>query len=79
MNLIPYNSVEGLPWKRPEESRCQRFADALSRSGVTCTLRLEKGHDIDAACGQLRLRTERESSARPTDPVSGIDPAGSEA
>lgn len=79
VNLIPYNSVEGLPWKRPEESRCQRFADALSRSGVTCTLRLEKGHDIDAACGQLRLRTERESSARPTDPVSGIDPAGSEA
>lgn len=61
VNLIPYNTVEGLPWKRPEESRCELFAESLSRSGVTCTLRLEKGHDIDAACGQLRLRTERES------------------
>lgn len=70
VNLIPYNAVEGLPWKRPEESRCQRFADALTRTGVTCTLRLEKGHDIDAACGQLRLKTERtsgaESAAGPT-------------
>jgi len=65
VNLIPYNAVEGLPWKRPEESRCQRFADALSRTGVTCTLRLEKGHDIDAACGQLRLKTERPSAAEP--------------
>ncbi len=75
VNLIPYNSVEGLPWKRPNESRCQGFADALSRSGIACTLRLEKGHDIDAACGQLRLKTERESAIRPSDPVSGIDPA----
>jgi 23S rRNA (adenine2503-C2)-methyltransferase len=75
VNLIPYNSVEGLPWKRPDESRCQRFADALSQSGIPCTLRLEKGHDIDAACGQLRLKTERESSTRPADSVSSIDPA----
>lgn len=65
VNLIPYNAVEGLPWKRPEESRCKRFADALSHTGVTCTLRLEKGHDIDAACGQLRLKTERPSATEP--------------
>lgn len=65
VNLIPYNTVEGLPWTRPDESRCQRFADALSRTGVTCTLRLEKGHDIDAACGQLRLKTERATAAAP--------------
>ena len=69
VNLIPYNSVEGLPWRRPDQSRCQDFADALSRSGITCTLRLEKGHDIDAACGQLRLKTERQSSTRPADPA----------
>ena len=37
---------------------------ALSHSeGVTATLRREKGHDIDAACGQLRLKTERELEA----------------
>jgi 23S rRNA (adenine2503-C2)-methyltransferase len=60
VNLIPYNTVEGLPWKRPPEDRCVAFADALRKSEVITTLRLEKGHDIDAACGQLRLRTERE-------------------
>jgi len=60
VNLIPYNTVEGLPWARPEEGRCEAFLAALERQGVTATLRREKGGDIDAACGQLRLKTERE-------------------
>lgn len=60
VNLIPYNKVEGLPWERPEESAQDRFAAALTARDVTATLRREKGHDIDAACGQLRLKTERE-------------------
>lgn len=63
VNLIPYNKVEGLPWERPEEEAQERFAGALSDRGVTATLRREKGHDIDAACGQLRLKTERELAA----------------
>jgi 23S rRNA (adenine2503-C2)-methyltransferase len=60
VNLIPYNTVEGLPWKRPDERRCMAFAEALQKEGIIATLRLEKGHDIDAACGQLRLKTEKE-------------------
>jgi 23S rRNA (adenine2503-C2)-methyltransferase len=63
VNLIPYNAVEGLPWHRPDESTCEAFAAALDRQGVTATLRCEKGHDIDAACGQLRLKTDREFSS----------------
>lgn len=63
VNLIPYNTVEGLPWARPEEAVCEVFLAALTRLGVTATLRREKGGDIDAACGQLRLRTERELNA----------------
>ena len=59
VNLIPYNTVEGLPWSRPEEEVCEAFASALENEGVTATLRREKGHDIDAACGQLRLKTEK--------------------
>jgi 23S rRNA (adenine2503-C2)-methyltransferase len=58
--LIPYNKVEGLPWERPDEEAQERFQEVLSERGVTATLRREKGHDIDAACGQLRLKTERE-------------------
>ena len=60
VNLIPYNRVEGLPWERPDEAVQEAFLSALEGRGVTATLRREKGGDIDAACGQLRLKTERE-------------------
>lgn len=63
VNLIPYNTVEGLPWKRPANNVMRRFQAALRARGVTATIRLEKGHDIDAACGQLRLRELRAVSA----------------
>ena len=56
INLIPYNSVEGLPWKRPSESVQEEFLSILRERGVAATIRREKGHDIDAACGQLRRR-----------------------
>jgi len=59
VNLIPYNRVEDLPWERPTEEVCEAFLAALEKLKVTATLRREKGHDIDAACGQLRLKTER--------------------
>jgi 23S rRNA (adenine2503-C2)-methyltransferase len=62
VNLIPYNPVEGLPWQRPSEEVCEGFLAALEKLKVTATLRREKGMDIDAACGQLRLKTERELS-----------------
>ena len=58
VNLIPYNTVDGLEWKRPSDTRCRAFRDVLKNAGVSATLRLEKGHDIDAACGQLRLKQE---------------------
>ncbi len=64
VNLIPYNKVEGLPWERPNEEGCEAFHAALEKQKVTATLRREKGTDIDAACGQLRLKTERELSAQ---------------
>lgn len=67
VNLIPYNTVEGLPWERPSDHVCERFLEALEKQKVTATLRREKGHDIDAACGQLRLRTERELEGAQTD------------
>jgi 23S rRNA (adenine2503-C2)-methyltransferase len=60
VNLIPYNTVEGLPWVRPSEERQDAFLAVLTRAGVTATLRREKGHDISAACGQLRLKQETE-------------------
>ncbi len=58
VNLIPYNTVEGLPWVRPTEERCKAFAKVLLAYKIPVTMRYEKGHDINAACGQLRLRKE---------------------
>ncbi|HXT09934.1 MAG TPA: 23S rRNA (adenine(2503)-C(2))-methyltransferase RlmN [Candidatus Angelobacter sp.] len=63
VNLIPYNKVEDLSWERPSEEAQEAFLAALEKQKVTATLRREKGHDIDAACGQLRLKTERELAA----------------
>jgi 23S rRNA (adenine2503-C2)-methyltransferase len=58
VNLIPYNEVRGLPWQRPADVAQESFLRAVERQRVAVTLRREKGRDIDAACGQLRLRTE---------------------
>ncbi len=63
VNLIPYNTVEGLDWSRPTDDRCRKFSESLKEAGTIATLRLEKGGDIDAACGQLRLKTEKALAA----------------
>ena len=59
VNLIPYNRVEDLTWERPSEAVQEAFLAALEEHRVVATLRREKGHDIAAACGQLRLQRER--------------------
>ena len=64
VNLIPYNKVEDLKWERPSEEIQEAFHSALQARDVVATLRREKGHDIDAACGQLRLKTEREFAGK---------------
>ena len=57
VNCIPYNIVEGLDWKRPSERRQDDFMAVLENARVPATIRREKGHDIAAACGQLRRQT----------------------
>jgi 23S rRNA (adenine2503-C2)-methyltransferase len=64
VNLIPYNTVEGLPWSRPSRNRQEEFLSILRAHKIAATLRREKGHDIDAACGQLRLQTRRNERQR---------------
>src|SRR6059058_2899998 len=59
VNLIPYNKVEGLDWAQPSPDRQKKFLAVLRAADVRATLRREKGDDIAAACGQLRLQTQR--------------------
>ena len=56
VNLIPYNRVAGLAWRRPADRVIAEFAAILKNARVIATVRCEKGHAIDAACGQLRLK-----------------------
>jgi 23S rRNA (adenine2503-C2)-methyltransferase len=55
-NLIPFNEVPEVPFRRPSNEAIDLFASTLRRGGVKTTVRKRKGHDIAAACGQLRLR-----------------------
>lgn len=53
VNLIIYNPVLGDKYKKPEKINIQKFKYLLEQSGKKVTIRLERGADIDAACGQL--------------------------
>ncbi|QJW98903.1 23S rRNA (adenine(2503)-C(2))-methyltransferase RlmN [Frigoriglobus tundricola] len=60
VNLIPWNDVDGLPYRRPQDADLQGLIDTLRRSAVSVKVRKRKGSEIDAACGQLRRKVERE-------------------
>lgn len=54
VNLIPYNSVDDTIYKKSTNNDIMRFKYILEHSGKKVTVRLERGADIDAACGQLK-------------------------
>ncbi|MDQ7092376.1 23S rRNA (adenine(2503)-C(2))-methyltransferase RlmN [Desulfosporosinus sp. PR] len=60
VNLIPYNPVdEHQQYRRSEHDSLLAFYDTLKKQGISCSIRLEHGADIEAACGQLRSRYNR--------------------
>ena len=59
INLIVYNPVMGDKYKRPKKDDIHKFKFLLEAAGKKVTIRLERGLDIDAACGQLRAKNER--------------------
>ena len=56
LNMIPYNSVDGLDFQRPSWERAAEIARHLHRRGVLTKLRQSAGQDVDGGCGQLRAR-----------------------
>ncbi len=58
VNLIRYNEVSGLPYKRPEADDVMNFQAILRNNGVNAHVRKSRGRDIDAACGQLRRKEQ---------------------
>jgi 23S rRNA (adenine2503-C2)-methyltransferase len=59
VNLIPYNPIEKINFKRPKQGQITRFRDILNEGGINTTWRYTKGDDIAAACGQLALPISR--------------------
>lgn len=57
LNMIPYNSVPGLPFRRPAWEKAVALARELHAKGVLTKLRNSAGQDVDAGCGQLRARS----------------------
>jgi 23S rRNA (adenine2503-C2)-methyltransferase len=58
VNLIRYNEVAGLPFGRPQSQDVVRFQEILRDGAINAHVRKSRGRDIDAACGQLRRKTE---------------------
>ena len=65
MNLIPYNTVPDLPYRRPSWERAAQMARWLHQHGVLTKLRRSAGQDVDGGCGQLRARSLAASRAVP--------------
>ena len=63
VNLIPYNPVVGLAFKRPDPDAVRRFTTILRRGNISVTVRKTKGRAIDAACGQLRRRLDQDNES----------------
>ena len=65
MNLIPYNTVEDLPFKRPSWERAAEMARTLHRRGILTKLRNSAGQDVEGGCGQLRARQLKVADHQP--------------
>jgi 23S rRNA (adenine2503-C2)-methyltransferase len=55
VNLIPYNSGPQLPFRAPAFERVVAFQEILTDRGIPTFIRISRGQDISAACGQLSL------------------------
>lgn len=62
VNLIPINEVAESPFKPSVADRIEKFVEILGKSGITATVRRKLGSDIDASCGQLRLKHKQNFS-----------------
>ncbi|HMN93052.1 MAG TPA: RNA methyltransferase [Hydrogenophaga sp.] len=73
LNMIPFNTVEGMPYVRPSWEKAADIARRLHRRGILTKLRQSAGQDVDGGCGQLRARAEK--PVRPARRVIPVAPA----
>jgi 23S rRNA (adenine2503-C2)-methyltransferase len=61
MNFIPFNAVEGLPYRRPSAERTAEMMQTLNRQDIYSRVRDSAGQEVEGACGQLRARAAKEN------------------
>lgn len=59
VNLIPWNPVDESDYRRPTKTAIEAFSAALTKAGVTTSVRVTRGLDAAAACGQLRNQFQK--------------------
>jgi 23S rRNA (adenine2503-C2)-methyltransferase len=69
VNLIPLNPIPGTSLRATPREQVRSFAAILNAAGVPCTTRIERGQDIAAACGQLKIAHEPNSHQRSLNPA----------
>jgi 23S rRNA (adenine2503-C2)-methyltransferase len=70
MNLIPFNPIDGSPFRRTPDTRAQEISLRLYRHGILTKLRQSAGQDISGACGQLRSRLQIKSKPENSEPCN---------
>ncbi|HOO92381.1 MAG TPA: 23S rRNA (adenine(2503)-C2)-methyltransferase, partial [Opitutales bacterium] len=63
VNAIPLNPTEGFDGKSTTQTRAEAFRQILENAGIPCTIRIRRGIDIQAGCGQLATQAEKEQSS----------------
>ncbi|MGQ0552550.1 MAG: 23S rRNA (adenine(2503)-C(2))-methyltransferase RlmN [Planctomycetota bacterium] len=58
VNLIPWNPVDGMDYRAPDQAQLEALARTLKQAGIACTIRRPRGRDVGVACGQLRRRAQ---------------------
>jgi 23S rRNA (adenine2503-C2)-methyltransferase len=70
VNLIPFNPVDGTPYRAPSAAEVRRFSAQVREQGLNVTVRDTRGREADAACGQLRARRLREGQPEEAVPTT---------
>ena len=65
MNFIPWNTIPGMPFKRPSWERALEMTRYLHQRGILAKVRESAGQDVEGGCGQLRARRSAEAALSP--------------
>jgi 23S rRNA (adenine2503-C2)-methyltransferase len=75
VNLIPFNEIPAVPYRRPSDAAVQQFHAYLVQHGIAASVRHSRGRDISAACGQLRFAERLPTRLTGRSPSATIPPA----